>query len=76
MNSLKVDEQSLQQMLFSNSLGYLDQDMFILVIICGLFETESLSQVDAQDSRAIKIHFNQLVDDNENDDSVTLKQIV
>jgi hypothetical protein len=58
-------------MLFSNSLGYLDQDMFVVLVICSLFDTESFSQVDSPDSRGLKLVFNQLLDESDN-----LSQIV
>ena len=39
MNSLKVEKSSLEQMMFKGSQGYLDQDMFIILLVSSLFET-------------------------------------
>jgi hypothetical protein len=75
MNSLKVEKSHLERMMFKSSQGYLDQDMYIILLISSLFETKSISQIQQDNDkffeqpnqtdsfRLINIQFDQLIDE-------------
>jgi hypothetical protein len=51
MNSLKIEKSHLEKMMFKSSQGYLDQDMYIVLLIVSLFETKSISQIQQDNEK-------------------------